>query len=73
MKNLGETLSAARKVHLKFCLNPRKQKQNKTLKIKAKNLKILENVYSQHLYVRKKHYKPDLSPVTQIDAHPLST
>ena len=41
MKNLGETLSATRKVHLKFCLNPRKQKQNKPLKSKGKKLKNL--------------------------------
>jgi hypothetical protein len=41
LKNLGETLSATRKVHLKFCLNPRKQKQNKPLKSKGKKLKNL--------------------------------
>ena len=41
MKNLGETLSAARKIHLKFCLNPRKQKQNKPLKRKGKKIKNL--------------------------------
>ena len=70
MKNLGETLSATRKVYFKFCLN---KKQNKTKteqnpEKQSQKIQKFGKLYMPNTCTRvcKTHHKADLSPLRKV-------